>query len=67
MPNNRKTVVSRALFMGVGVFVVVSLWGWIGSGNIELLRLLLNAIVGIVLAVAFVVVDKIFLKEAEKA
>lgn len=55
MRMNYRKIVGRSVFMGVGTFVLLSLWDWIESGNS---RLLANAIIGVVTAFVSAVVDK---------
>lgn len=60
MPTNHRTAVTQSLLIGISAFVVLSLWDWIELGSV---RLLINAIASIAIAVASVIADKIFLKQ----
>lgn len=59
MPTNHRATVTQALLIGISAFVVLSLWDWVEFGSI---RLFINAMAAIAIAVASVIADKFFLK-----
>jgi uncharacterized membrane protein YjjB (DUF3815 family) len=60
MNTNNKKVVSQAVFMFVGMFVVLCVWDWVESGNSKFLA---NAIAAVLVAFGSVYVDKVLLKQ----
>lgn len=60
MHTNHSKIVTRSVFIGVSAFIVLSLWDWIELGSV---RLLINAIASIAIALASMIADKIFLKQ----
>ena len=60
MNASNKKVVSHAIFMGVGMFIVLCVWDWVESGSSMFLG---NAIGAVVCAFASVYADKVLLKQ----